>query len=209
MERSSGRLACPIWLLGDSNPKQWEAKLDAPFDPRHPVRHNIWTSVLDVAQDAVYRARQLRIDASAIYIRNALADSALRPGASEVEWSSRVLQEATELSELIRRYKPVLLISFGAFAFEFARRATNEAPPRSFRFWGARQIGVEHRSRTESFNSDRTNIIPLLHRSIAGGRFLESHREFCGNAAANYFIEAGEGLAKLVLKSELAVWREQ
>ena len=41
----------PIWLIGDSNPKNWENRLSYPLDARHPARHSIWTPVLDAMQD--------------------------------------------------------------------------------------------------------------------------------------------------------------
>jgi hypothetical protein len=51
MAADVGNKNFPIWLLGDSNPERWQGELKTPFDPRHPVRHNIWTSILDVIQD--------------------------------------------------------------------------------------------------------------------------------------------------------------
>ena len=55
MKKEVGSKSFPIWLLGDSNPEQWQNKLDEPLDSRHPIRHNIWTSVLNVIQDRIFR----------------------------------------------------------------------------------------------------------------------------------------------------------
>ncbi|MBK8048508.1 MAG: hypothetical protein IPK16_16155 [Anaerolineales bacterium] len=68
MNRDVGDKTCPIWLLGDSNPSNWQDVLVTPLDPRHPARHSIWTPVLDVMQDRVFRKQRLRIDTSSIYI---------------------------------------------------------------------------------------------------------------------------------------------
>jgi|GEM_PF-5023839 hypothetical protein len=56
MKKESGDPQFPIWLLGGSEPDRWKSVLNAPLEPRHPVRHNIWTPLLDVIQDSVYRA---------------------------------------------------------------------------------------------------------------------------------------------------------
>jgi hypothetical protein len=55
MTKEVGSPDFPLRLLGDSNPKNWAGVHSTPLDPRHSVRHNIWTSSLDVVQDKVYR----------------------------------------------------------------------------------------------------------------------------------------------------------
>jgi hypothetical protein len=72
MKDSVGKPEFPIWLIGDSPPEAWAAKLDTPLDPRHPARHSIWTSVADPMQDMLYRQSKLRLDMSRLYIRNAM-----------------------------------------------------------------------------------------------------------------------------------------
>jgi len=54
MHRETGEKTFPSWLLGDSNPARWQSRLENPLDAKHPIRHNIWTSVLDVVQETVY-----------------------------------------------------------------------------------------------------------------------------------------------------------
>ena len=88
MLRESGNLRFPIWWLGDSNPVQWQDSLTAPFDPRHPIRHNIWSSILDVIQDNVFRQNRCRVDSSMVYIRNAVDDPAKKPRQSSIIWMS-------------------------------------------------------------------------------------------------------------------------
>src|SRR5206468_1595661 len=57
MRREVGEQSFPMWLIGDSNPDEWENDLETPFDPRHSARHNIWTAVIDVVQDRLFRSR--------------------------------------------------------------------------------------------------------------------------------------------------------
>lgn len=61
MDRETGYKTFPIWLIGDSEPKKWKDKLNEPLDYRHPVRHNIWTSIIDIVQDLLYRHNNKRI----------------------------------------------------------------------------------------------------------------------------------------------------
>jgi hypothetical protein len=210
MELEVGNRDFPLWLIGDSNPAQWESSLLTPLDPRHPVRHNIWTSVLDVMQDRVYREARLRIDSSRLYIRNALADSNNKPAPSERQWGTSVQGAISDLQQLIKNDHPIMLFCFGAFAFEFVRRALGEAPPRKYGHWGARRLGEEFRARMAAFDLARTNAIPLLHRSIAGGKFIEAHEFFCGEKGANYFERAGTALAQVLLQNrkQLRIWIE-
>jgi hypothetical protein len=210
MEREVGDRNFPLWLIGDSNPAQWQSSLKTPLDPRHPVRHNIWTALLDVIQDKVYRASRLRVDTSAIYIRNAVDDSAKKPTQTSNLWSESANSEISGLESLIRTYKPIMLFCFGAFTFEFVRRATGEQEKRKYNYWGAKMLGNEFRHRIENFDPNRTNIIPLLHRSISGGRFIESHEYFCGEKGINYFEIAGGKIADKMLQytDQLHIWIE-
>jgi hypothetical protein len=50
------------------------------------------------------------------------------------------------------------------------------------------------------FSLLKPNVLPLLHRSIAGGRFLSGHSEFCGSSDGNYFMEAGNAIADLLVR---------
>ncbi len=208
MERQVGDPEFPIWLLGDSNPPQWEASLQTPLDPRHPVRHNIWTPVLDVIQDRVYRQTRGRLDTSSIYIRNAVADLAIKPKGSSAEWPQAATAEVRALGTLLERHRPALLLCFGAFSFEFARRALRQLPARNYAHWGARSLGQEFRRRIDAFGSGAVNALPLLHRTIAGGKFRESHDYFCDLPGANYFEHVGLAIADTLIKykDQLPIW---
>ena len=74
--------------------------------------------------------------------------------------------------------------------------------------WGARELGEEFRRRISGFDPRTTNALPLLQRSIAGGRFIQSHNYFCGHDGGNHFELAGRAIAdKLLLyRDELQVW---
>jgi len=210
MDREAGNKSFPIWLLGDSNPVQWQDKLYGPFDARHPIRHNIWTSVLEVIQDRVYRERRLRVNSNEIYIRNAVDESKIKPSGTAEAWSSSLNAEILRLAQLLEENQPKFLFSFGAFAYEFGRRALAKKPPKKYVHWGATKLGDEFRLNVGNFNPEEINLIPLLHRIVAGGKFLESQDYFCGLQGANYFDYVGEKIAALFLKFQdvLPIWIE-
>jgi hypothetical protein len=208
MDKEIGNPDFPIWLIGDSNPKQWESYLVSPLDPRHPIRHNIWTAVADVFQDKVYREAKLRVDTSKIYIRNAIENADNKPKQSDIQWDPLVEEEISGLNNSIHIFKPIMVIPFGAFSYEFVRRACGESEEHNYEYWGAKRLGNEFRYRMESFDPSKTNIIPLLHRSIAGGKFIESHEYFCNEKGANYFEFVGTHLAEILLQyqEKLKIW---
>jgi hypothetical protein len=210
MKREAGNPGFPIWLLGDSNPVHWPNVLEVPLDSRHPVRHNIWTSVLDVIQDTVFREARARIDTSTLYIRNAVDDPAKKPPSTAATWGDPAQREVEEFRRLVHHHRPRFVMCFGAFSFEFARRAMEDSPPHPYGHWGARKLGEAFRQRIERFEINQTNLIALLHRSISGGKFVQSHDYFCDQAGANYFEQVGHSLARIFLdhRAELPVWIE-
>ncbi len=210
MESEIGKKEFPIWLLGDSNPRNWQDVLLSPLDSRHPARHNIWTSVLDVIQDKVFRECQRRVDTSSLYIRNAIEDPRAKPPSNKANWSEGVEQSIELFHQYLCQYRPALLFCFGAFSFEFARRALRQEHNRPFQLWGARSLGVEFRKTIEAFDPSRINIFPLLHTSISRGRFIESHNYFTEKEGGNYFEYVGNHIAdKLLMYCEqLKIWIE-
>ena len=76
------------------------------------------------------------------------------------------------------------------------------------RYWDTYHLGDEFRTRINSFNIDNTNLFPLLHRSIAGGKFLQSHDYFCRSDGANYFDYIGKEIASITIKNKdnLKIW---
>jgi len=82
-----GRRDFPLWLIGDANPSPGKTSPLTPTDARHRVWHIMWTPVLNIIEDRVYRNSRSRVDAQAIHIRNALMDLALKPEPSLTHWS--------------------------------------------------------------------------------------------------------------------------
>jgi hypothetical protein len=215
IEVEVGEKTFPIWLLGDSNPKNWENILDFPFDPRHPARHSIWTPILDVIQQEVFLARHTRIDMSNLFVRNAIQRAEHKPKDTIYEWkdtptsNSAITQDLVNLCTLAEQYMPKIIFTFGSFAFEFARRSIERADIfYPYRYWNTKFLGQEFRKRVENFEPKQVNIIPLLHASIARGRFMESHRDFCAGEDTNYFSFTGTRISQLLLRyyDEFAFW---
>lgn len=210
MQREIGSRDSQIWLLGDSNPKNWADALEAPLDPRHPARHSIWTSVLDVIQDRVYREARLRVDESSIFIRNAIEDPKFKPKGSEIVWYKSVTDQVVRYRQLVDKHHPIFIFCFGAFSYEFARRVIAESPEYKYSHWGAEHLGKDFLNRVSNFDSSQMNIFPLLHVTIARGKFMQSHRYFTNQEAGNYFEFAGNQIADILLKhkDQLRIWIE-
>jgi hypothetical protein len=210
MQKEVGDRNSEVWLLGDSNPKNWQNVLKTPFDPRHPARHNIWTPVLEVIQDIMFKENRNRVDTSKIYIRNAIEAPAEKPRPNSVGWGTTAEGELQEFQELVQGHQPKIIFSFGAFSFEFARRALGEEPRRSHTYWGARRLGNEFRQRVDQFDLNVTNLFPLLHVSIARGRYIQSHNYFSAQEDGNYFEFVGNRIASKLMEhgKKLDIWIE-
>ena len=137
MEPESGCRNSPIWLIGDSPPENWKGRLSAPLDPRHPARHNIWTPVIDGIQDCVFRAERLRVDTDRLYVRNAIHDSRSKVSDRCRDWSV-LREEIGELRGLMELYRPPLVFTFGAFAFEFISRSLGRSEERAYSWWSTK-----------------------------------------------------------------------
>ena len=180
----------PIWLL---------------FNPKHPaVRHYIWTPVLAVIQDKVYRELRTRIDNSKIFIRNAVSDSKIVPNTLNW-WDSKVATEIKQFRTMALEHEPKILISFGAFPFEFVRRVYAIKPEKGPKFWGTANLGDEFGKSIENFDIDKTNIVPLLRRVVASDKFIEDP---C--YSENYFHYVGTKLAEKIIenKDSLNIWMD-
>ncbi len=208
MKRESGLKKFPIWLIGDSNPKNWENDLDCPLDPRHPARHNIWTPILDGIQERVFLADRRRVNTAQLYVRNAVQSTRDKPLGKDIIWQPKLRKETCDLGNDLTSYTPKVVFAFGAFAFEFTRLSLKKNQERKFKYWTTKELGQEFTRRVEAFDPDKINIFPLLHVSIARGKFLKSHDYFTDGNGGNYFDYAAKEIAFLLLKhkDKLPIW---
>jgi len=191
MKKESGEKTYPIWLL---------------VNPKHPaVHHNIWTPVLAEIQDKVYREMHTRIDATNIYIRNAVDDSRIVPKTLNW-WGAEVATEIELFRDIVLKYKPKILITFGAFPYEFARRVYEIKPEKGPKSWGNSNLGDEFERAIENFDINITNKIPLLRRVIESGKFIKDQE----NSGENYFQYVGAKIADKIIqyKGGFNIWIE-
>jgi hypothetical protein len=59
-----------------------------------------------------------------------------------------------------------------------------------------------------AFQPVQANLFPLLHVTIARGKFIQSHDYFCDQVGANYFEYVGAQIADIFLqhKDDLHIW---
>jgi hypothetical protein len=203
MKKETGNPSSPIWLLGDSNPKKWQDKLNTPLDPRHPAMHNIWTPIIDIIQRELYVKIGKRINVKPIYIQNAIEDPSIKPQPNEKNWNTKIKNRINDFRKQVQKHNPAFVFSFGAFSFEFARRCLKTDILRSHNYWGSLRLGKKFRARISDFDAGKVNLIPLLHVSIARGHFLKSHKNFCdGDSEENYFEYVGVRLAEKITQFE-------
>ena len=207
MDRDSGHKDSPIWLLGDSPPETWQDRLAVPLDPRHPARHNIWTPIIDGIQGRVFQPHRIRVDATKVYVRNAIDRAAAKKEVQGRDWTY-IASQIEELKELLKGHKPPIVFSFGAFAFEFSRRSLGTGDERAYTNWSSEKLGKEFRTAIRQFRPLQINLIPLLHVSIARGKFIEAHNYFTDQEGGNYFEYVAERIAGVLLRhrEELDVW---
>ena len=202
MKRETGSRDFPIWLIGDSAPDNWEAQLIDPLDSRHPARHNIWTPILEGIQSHLFSSIRARLETNELYIRNAVHHASEKPDYRVAEWSSLLDGETCALGRLMAVHSPKLVLSFGAFAFEFARRSCDEVHRHPFGYWTTSRLGQQFSQRIGAFTSRGVNLVPLLHVSIARRYFLESHRDFTRVKDGNYFEHVAREIGDCLSRNE-------
>jgi hypothetical protein len=199
----------PIWLIGDSDPKKWgPPDLEYVFDDRHPTIHNIWTSIIYKVQKLTYKQTGKMIDDEQFYIRNAIEQANMRPGQDDRSWDGPVIgkdkadylrDQMENMKKLFNENKPKMIITFGAFSFEFTRRCY-DLVNNPFGNWNTKALRGEF---VNSINNKKI-IVPLLHRSISMGHFLSSHNQFSDDAKkininGNYFKYVSEKLSQRII----------
>ncbi|KUO74173.1 MAG: hypothetical protein APF81_04595 [Desulfosporosinus sp. BRH_c37] len=195
MKRELGERSYPIWVL---------------FNPKHPISHDNWTPILDEIQDKVYRELNTRIETADIYFRNVVSDSRMVPNTLNW-WGPEVAKEIELFREIIFRYKPRILFTLGAFAYEFSRRVYEIKPEKGPKAWSTSNLGDEFGRSIESFDINKTNIIPLLHRVGASSNFIETDNYFRRKDGDNYYRYVGTKLAEKIIenKDRLNIWIKQ
>jgi hypothetical protein len=194
-KRETGDKAYPIWLI---------------VNPKHPaVRHNIWTPVLSEMQEFVFRKAHVRIDTTNLYIRNVVSNSEIVPNTLNW-WGTEVAAEIELFRQIASDYQPKILITFGAFPFEFVRRAYSLKPEKGPKFWGTANLGDEFVKAIDNFDIEITNRFPLLRRVIESGKFIEDEDNYSRNDVENYFHYVGTKIAEKLLeyKEHLNIWIE-
>lgn len=194
IERDLGDRNYPIWLL---------------INPKYPaVVSDIWRHVLDEIQDKVYREIHARIDTSNIYIRSVVSDCGIVPNTLNW-WGNEVATEIKLLRELITDHNPKMLISFGAFPYEFMRRVFEIKPEKGPKYWGSATLKDEFERSLKNFDVIQTNMIPLLRRVISSDKLIESLDYFGGSdRQQQYFQDVGTKIAERIIqnKDSLDIW---
>lgn len=197
MEREYYKSTSKIWLIGDSNPK-CENELNYPLDEIHPARHNIWTPIYDVIQERLFE-QGARLDKKKLFIRNAVENAEDRCFAKTWD-KSRLVDELIIMSKLIKDQKPILILTFGSFAYEFVRRARfkdTESPNLKLN-----EIKRIFDNNVKSFDSESINVLPLLH-AIVARKFNECHEAYKDEQPdnkLNYFDYTGHKIADILIE---------
>jgi hypothetical protein len=187
MARESGDRSYPIWLL---------------VNPKHPaVRYYIWTPVLAEIQDKVYRQIHRRIDTTHIYIRNVVREIGMVANTLNW-WGADVEAEIEAFRELVLEHKPKIIVTFGAFPYEFMRRVYELQPLKGPKYWSTARLKEEFEGSIENFDMSQTNRIPLLRRVVESGKFIEGHNNFCNEDVEDYFCYVGDKIAEKIIENK-------
>lgn len=187
LARESGERSDPIWLL---------------VNPKHPaVRYYIWTPVLAVIQDRVFRDTHKRIDTDNILIRNVVRESGLVANTLNW-WGAEVEAEIASFRELVHEHKPKMIVTFGAFPYEFMRRVYELQPIKGPKYWSTARLKDEFEKSILNFDMNKTNRIPLLRRVVESGKFIEGHNYFCEELVENYFYYVGTMIAEKIIENK-------
>jgi len=187
LARESGERSDPIWLL---------------VNPKHPaVRYYIWTPVLAVIQDKVFRDIHKRIDTDNIFIRNVVRESGLVANTLNW-WGAEVEAEIESFRELVLEHKPKMIVTFGAFPYEFMRRVYELQPLKGPKYWSTARLKEEFEQSMVNFDMNKTNRVPLLRRVVESGKFIEGHNYFCEELVENYFYYVGTKIAEKIIENK-------
>jgi len=122
-------------------------------------------------------------------------------------YEDQQVKEMRELQELPNRpTKPLLVLCFGLFAFEFARRAQEDKievlrPKDWDKKQGILKLSMKFDENIEKVKLGNMTLLPLLHASSAVS-FQFASRDFSGHGG-NYFEYVGEKIADVLIKKVL------
>lgn len=193
MKSEIGLRTYPIWLL---------------VNPKYPaVRYDIWRPVLAEIQDRVYRELHLRIDTTNIFIKSAVDDVRIVPNTLNW-WAREVAKEIELFREMIQEYKPKMLITFGAFPFEFTRRVNEIKPEKGPKAWSTMILRNEFEKAMENFDINQTNTIPLLRRVLETDKYTDASDYMSPSEREAYFKHVGTKIAQKIIENKdlLNIW---
>lgn len=190
-----GDPASPIWLLGDSAPPVTEGVRYA-LDPRHPTRHNIWTSVLDVIQERLFSAssqQPRRLSRQALYISNAVDTSGCKAS------DERVSACLENFRRRFSAHMPRTVLTFGSYAYQFAVAATEKPPLRPKALQKTLKLEDMRKAFDERVHDDQSVVVPLLHQIVAM-QFAKCHEAYQAEGFDSYYEYCGVHLATRLLR---------
>lgn len=191
----------PIWLVGDSYPSRLVNVLKVPLDPKHPTRHTIWTPIWDAIQESVYPKR---VDGKHLFICNAAKKGELDEKPNKDFKDVAVKDRIALFSSYLTKNRPPMVLCFGAWAYEFVRRANGCTPTKNPTIhWGVTELGRAFRKSCEQFHPKEITIFPLLHQTVAL-QWQHANKNFAPNSTDNYFRYTGNALGELLNKNKSA-----
>jgi hypothetical protein len=192
MEKSVGKETSKIWLIGDSPSESCKNKVNLPLDPRHSTIHSIWTPIHHHINDCLFNSG-LRLRDSSLFIRNALAEA-----------GSVTEKDKNDLDINFQKYKPIIVITFGYKAFTTVYNVVNKEKV-SCKSKQSPFLGNHFELAIKNFDERNINVFPLLHASVARGKFIETQAGFCNimkdeykDAEKYYFRYVGRELGELL-----------
>ena len=191
MRDYDGEQDFPIWLVGDSPPKESD-QLDTPLDWRHPTRHSIWTPIETVIQRLLYDWGKCKLASDDIYVINSINIENYNKPQSLKKWNEKANNKDDEISlrigeliSMIEDYKirnpekPLTLFTFGNFSYEMIRRTLNIGKPRKHSYWSIKLLGDEFRISVSNFCTNNVSVFPLLHATVARRFYMKAHNDYC------------------------------
>jgi hypothetical protein len=123
-------------------------------------------------------------------------------------WGRKVADEIELFREIAQEYKPKMLISFGAFPFEFLRRAYEINPQKGPKAWGTSILRDEFNKSMDNFDINSTNRIPILRRVVTSENQRGNLNFVSRTERETYFQHVGTKIAEKIIenKDTLDIW---